>query len=92
MRGSRWCTAASAAWLKCCARAVSRAVDGILLDLGVSSPQLDDAARGFSFRFDAPLDMRMDTSRGATAAQWLATADEARNKGGDPRLWRRTVC
>ncbi|MGH6627288.1 MAG: 16S rRNA (cytosine(1402)-N(4))-methyltransferase RsmH [Burkholderiaceae bacterium] len=48
---------------------------GLLMDLGVSSPQIDNPARGFSFRFEGPLDMRMDTTRGESVADWLATAE-----------------
>ncbi|HEY4090286.1 MAG TPA: 16S rRNA (cytosine(1402)-N(4))-methyltransferase RsmH [Luteibacter sp.] len=69
-------------------------LDGILLDLGVSSPQLDDGSRGFSFQVDAPLDMRMDTTRGISAAEFLRDADEAEIadvlwRFGDERFSRR---
>ena len=69
-------------------------IDGVLMDLGVSSPQLDDAERGFSFLRSGPLDMRMDTSQGETARQWLArvkTADLIRvlKKYGEEKFARR---
>jgi len=73
-----------------------RPVRGVLFDLGVSSPQLDEAARGFSFQGDGPLDMRMDTSCGETAAGWLARAsiDEIRKvieEFGEERFARRVA-
>ena len=74
--------------------ATTAGLDGVLLDLGVSSPQLDDATRGFSFRADAPLDMRMDPSSGESAAQFLARANESEIadvlwKFGEERMSRR---
>jgi len=69
-------------------------LDGVLLDLGVSSPQLDDPTRGFSFQHEGPLDMRMDPTRGTSAAEWLAAADEKEIadvlwRHGEERMGRR---
>lgn len=71
-----------------------QAFDGVFLDLGVSSPQLDDASRGFSFQADGPLDMRMDPGSGRSAAEWLAAATESEIadvlwRYGEERLSRR---
>ena len=73
---------------------LEKRVDGLLLDLGVSSPQLDDAGRGFSFMQDGPLDMRMDQSSGVSAAEWLASVEEDELAGvireyGEERFARR---
>ena len=71
-----------------------QALDGVFLDLGVSSPQLDDSSRGFSFQADGPLDMRMDPGSGSSAAEWLAAATESEIadvlwRYGEERLSRR---
>ena len=73
---------------------IDREVNGLLLDLGVSSPQLDDSSRGFSFLNEGPLDMRMDTTAGMTAAEWINSAEEGEiaevlRKYGEERFSRR---
>jgi 16S rRNA (cytosine1402-N4)-methyltransferase len=80
--------------LFCEEQSVVGRVDGILMDLGVSSPQLDTAERGFSFRLLGPLDMRMDTTQGMTAAEWINSADETEiafilKEYGEERFHRR---
>ncbi|HRH16044.1 MAG TPA: 16S rRNA (cytosine(1402)-N(4))-methyltransferase RsmH [Aquabacterium sp.] len=67
--------AAFSSWAQVAADLGMTPVDGLLMDIGVSSPQIDNPERGFSFRFDAPLDMRMDTTQGESAADYLARAD-----------------
>jgi 16S rRNA (cytosine1402-N4)-methyltransferase len=85
---------ASFSGLAALARAIGREAGGVLVDLGVSSPQLDTAARGFSFLREGPLDMRMDPTAGVTAAAWLANASERELSGviarfGEERFARR---
>jgi hypothetical protein len=66
-------------------------IAGVLLDLGVSSPQLDDPDRGFSFSQDGPLDMRMDPDTGYSAAAWLAPGQCVKTGAGADRIWRRAI-
>ena len=65
--------------------------DGVMMDLGVSSPQIDDAERGFSFMNDGPLDMRMNPGKGISAAQWIATVSEKDMAQCDVSVWRRKI-